>query len=51
VGVPLPLAATVQQMLRQLRAAGHGEEDDSALLRVVEAAARHRIGGGPAPSV
>jgi 2-hydroxy-3-oxopropionate reductase len=43
--VPLPLAAAVQQMLRQLRAAGHGDEDDSALLRVVEAAADHRIGG------
>lgn len=42
--VPLPLAAAVQQMLRQLRAAGHGDEDDSALLRVVEAAADHRIG-------
>jgi 2-hydroxy-3-oxopropionate reductase len=47
--VPLPLTAAVQQMLRQLRAAGHGEEDDSALLRVVEAAAGHRIGGDPAP--
>jgi 2-hydroxy-3-oxopropionate reductase len=43
--VPLPLTAAVQQMLRQLRAAGHGDEDDSALLRVVEAAAGHRIGG------
>jgi 2-hydroxy-3-oxopropionate reductase len=42
--VALPLAALVQQQLRQLRAAGHGGEDDSALLRVAEAAAEHRIG-------
>ena len=46
--VPLPLAALVQQMLRQLRAAGHGDEDDSALLRIAEAAAGHRIGDDPA---
>ncbi len=45
--VPLPLTAVVQQMMRQLRAAGHGDEDDSALLRVVEAAAGHRIGPPP----
>lgn len=48
--VPLPLTAVVQQMLRQLRAAGHGEEDDSALLRVAEAAAGHRIGAPESPS-
>lgn len=42
--VPLPLGAAAQQMLRQLRAAGHGHEDDSALLRVAEAAASHRTG-------
>ena len=41
--VPLPLSAAVQQMFRQLRAAGHGGEDDSALLRVAEAAAAHRL--------
>ena len=34
VDAPLPLTAEVQQMFRQLRAAGHGDEDDSALLRV-----------------
>jgi 2-hydroxy-3-oxopropionate reductase len=45
VDAPLPLAAEVQQMFRQLRAAGHGEEDDSALLRVAEERAAHRIGG------
>jgi 2-hydroxy-3-oxopropionate reductase len=44
VDAPLPLTAEVQQMFRQLRAAGHGEEDDSALLRVAEARASHRIG-------
>ncbi len=44
---PLPLAAEVQQMFRQLRAAGHGEEDDSALLRVAEQRAAHRLGDPP----
>jgi 2-hydroxy-3-oxopropionate reductase len=44
VDAPLPLAAEVQQMFRQLRAAGHGEEDDSALLRVAEQRAAHRLG-------
>jgi 2-hydroxy-3-oxopropionate reductase len=44
VDAPLPLTAEVQQMFRQLRAAGHGEEDDSALLRVAEGRASHRIG-------
>jgi 2-hydroxy-3-oxopropionate reductase len=44
VDAPLPLTAEVQQMFRQLRAAGHGEEDDSALLRVAEQRAAHRLG-------
>ena len=44
VDAPLPLTAEVQQMFRQLRAAGHGGEDDSALLRVAEQRASHRIG-------
>jgi 2-hydroxy-3-oxopropionate reductase len=44
VDAPLPLTAEVQQMFRQLRAAGHGAEDDSALLRVAELRAAHRIG-------
>ncbi len=44
VDAPLPLTAEVQQMFRQLRAAGHGEEDDSALLRVAEQRASHRLG-------
>jgi 2-hydroxy-3-oxopropionate reductase len=44
--VSLPLTASVQQMFNQLRASGHGGEDDSALLRLAEAAARHRIGSG-----
>jgi 2-hydroxy-3-oxopropionate reductase len=48
--VPLPLAGLVQQQLRQLRAAGHGGEDDSALLRVAEAAADHRIGKPDPPA-
>jgi 2-hydroxy-3-oxopropionate reductase len=41
VDAPLPLTAEVQQMFRQLRAAGFGEEDDSALLRVAEQRANH----------
>jgi 2-hydroxy-3-oxopropionate reductase len=44
VDAPLPLTAEVQQMFRQLRAAGHGGEDDSALLRVAEQRAAHRLG-------
>lgn len=44
VDISLPLTAAVQQMFEQLRAAGHGGEDDSALLRVAEQAAGHRIG-------
>lgn len=47
VDAPLPLTAEVQQMFRQLRAAGHGEEDDSALLRVAEQRAAHRLGDPP----
>ncbi len=46
VNAPLPLTAEVQQMFRQLRAAGFGEEDDSALLRVAEERAAHRLGDG-----
>jgi 2-hydroxy-3-oxopropionate reductase len=40
---PLPLAAVVQQMFRQLRAAGRGGDDHSALLSVVEEWANHRL--------
>jgi 2-hydroxy-3-oxopropionate reductase len=47
VDVPLPLTAEVQQMFRQLRAAGYGEEDDSALLRVAEQRASHILGDQP----
>jgi len=48
VDAPLPLTAEVQQMFRQLRAGGHGGEDDSALLRVAEQRAAHRLGDPPA---
>jgi 2-hydroxy-3-oxopropionate reductase len=44
VDAPLPLTAEVQQMFRSLRAAGHGDEDDSALLRIAEQRAAHRLG-------
>ncbi len=42
-GVSLPLTAAVQQMFNQLRANGYGDEDNSALLRVAEAAANSQI--------
>jgi 2-hydroxy-3-oxopropionate reductase len=48
VDAPLPLTAEVQQMLRALRAAGHGDEDNSALLRLAEQRAAHRLGDPPA---
>jgi 2-hydroxy-3-oxopropionate reductase len=44
VDAPLPLTAEVQQMFRQLRAHGFGNEDDSALLRLAEQRANHRLG-------
>ena len=42
--VPLPLTALTQQLFRQVRAAGHGGEDHTALLLAIEALAGHRIG-------
>jgi 2-hydroxy-3-oxopropionate reductase len=39
VNVPLPLTAGTQQLLRQLRAAGRGGEDHTAILAAVEAQA------------
>ncbi|MEN3305974.1 MAG: 2-hydroxy-3-oxopropionate reductase [Micromonosporaceae bacterium] len=44
VNVPMPLAALSQQLLRQLRAAGRGGEDHSAILAAVEAQAGLRKG-------
>ena len=43
-GVPLPMTALVDQMLQALRVKGHGGEDHSALLRVIEDWAQHSIG-------
>jgi len=43
-GVPLPVTAIVDQMLQALRVSGHGSEDHSALLRVLEEWAGHEIG-------
>jgi 2-hydroxy-3-oxopropionate reductase len=40
--VPLPLTAGTQQLLRQLRAAGRGGEDHTAILAAVEAQAAIR---------
>ena len=43
-GVPLPITALVQQYLRTLRAKGHGGDDHSGILQLVEELAEHRIG-------
>jgi 2-hydroxy-3-oxopropionate reductase len=43
-GVPLPVTALVEQGFRALRAKGHGGDDHSGLLALVEELADHRIG-------
>jgi 2-hydroxy-3-oxopropionate reductase len=43
-GVPLPVTALVQQYMRALRAKGHGGDDHSGLIQLVEELAQHRIG-------
>lgn len=43
-GVPLPVTSVVQQYMRALRAKGHGGDDHSGLLQLVEELAEHRIG-------
>ena len=43
-GVPLAVTALVQQGFRALRARGHGGDDHSGLLSLVEELADHRIG-------
>jgi 2-hydroxy-3-oxopropionate reductase len=43
-GVPLGVTGLVQQYFRALRAKGHGSDDHSGLLRLVEELADHRIG-------
>ncbi len=47
VGVPLPLTAAVLEMLTALKAAGHGRDDHSGLLRHYETLATTRIGDIP----
>lgn len=47
--VPLPAASGADDLLRELIAEGHGDEDHSAMLRRIEARAHHRL-GEPAPS-
>jgi 2-hydroxy-3-oxopropionate reductase len=49
--VPLAVTAAVQQLVRQLRAAGRGGEDHSAILAAVEAQAGHRIGSNGDPAL
>jgi 2-hydroxy-3-oxopropionate reductase len=43
-GVPLPVTGVVQQAMRALRAQGHGADDHTALLRIAEELAAHRVG-------
>jgi 2-hydroxy-3-oxopropionate reductase len=43
-GVPLPVTGLVQQYFRALRVKGHGRDDHSGLLQLVEELADHRIG-------
>ncbi len=43
-GVSLPLTATVDQMLQELKVNGHGARDHSALITLAEDAAQHKIG-------
>jgi 2-hydroxy-3-oxopropionate reductase len=43
-GVPLAVSAVVQQYFTALRAKGHGGDDHSGLLQLVEELADHRIG-------
>jgi 2-hydroxy-3-oxopropionate reductase len=45
VGAPLPLTASVLQMLTSLHAHGHGKEDHSGLVQHYEALAGVRLGG------
>ena len=44
LGVYLPASAQVDQMLQELRLAGQGRSDHSALLTVIENGSSHRIG-------
>jgi 2-hydroxy-3-oxopropionate reductase len=44
VGVPLPLASLVDQMLQELKVKDRGRLDHSALLTVIEDAAQYKIG-------
>jgi 2-hydroxy-3-oxopropionate reductase len=43
-GVPLPVTGLVQQYMGALRAKGHGGDDHSGLIQLVEELAQHRIG-------
>ena len=48
--VALPTTAIVQQAMNALRANGHGSDDHSGLLRLVEEQANHTIGTESDPS-
>jgi 2-hydroxy-3-oxopropionate reductase len=45
-GVPLPVAAIVDQMLEALKAKGRGNKDHSAILTLLEDLAQHEVGDG-----
>lgn len=46
LGVALPGAALVEQLFHAERSHGHGEADNSTVVRALERLADHRIGGG-----
>lgn len=48
LGVPLAGARAADELLQELIAEGQGDEDHSAMLRRIEARARHRVGDPPA---
>jgi 2-hydroxy-3-oxopropionate reductase len=47
IGVPLPAAVEVEQMMQAARVAGREEYDHSGLITVLEDLAGHRVGGAP----
>jgi len=44
LGMPLPATADADEILQELIACGYGDEDHSAMVRIVERHALHRIG-------
>jgi 3-hydroxyisobutyrate dehydrogenase-like beta-hydroxyacid dehydrogenase len=42
-GLPMPLSAAHRTVLEEAEAAGYGELDNSAIIKVLEAASRNRV--------